>query len=145
MSKLLEEFEIDKELLDGFLDDSFEIIRALKDNLSAYVTSQDPKHFELFGQGIDRIMGAAYTLGFKLIGDLSKLGKEIGYKASQITDIHKLLTVHSLLAQLVKETEKCLKRLVKSDDLLNEESQTLLEKLESVNSKLGNLRTSVKF
>lgn len=47
---------------------------------------EDPKKLELlesFGQVIDRVMGAAQTLGVEDISTFCELGKSIGYKASQ--------------------------------------------------------------
>jgi hypothetical protein len=139
------DFEIDRELIDGFLSDSNEIMKSLKLSLSHFTSTGDPKYFEAFGQGIDRIMGAAYTLGFKTLGDLSKLGKDLGYKGSQLKVIDQHLTVQSLLSQLVKETEKNLKYIKKGDFEQKEESQLLIKKLNQASASLGDLRTSVQF
>lgn len=138
------DFELDKELLDGFLTDSFEIMATLKEDLNSFTFTQDPKAFEQFGQGIDRIMGAALTLGFKNTGELAKLGKDIGYKASQLTGIDQLLTIQSVLSQLLKEMERELKKIKIGETFGSDEISNLLVKLSDINQSLGNLRTSVK-
>lgn len=136
--------DFDQELIDGFISDAVEIIEKLKFNLREFTISPDQKLFESFGQEIDRIMGAALTLGFRTTGELAKLGKDIGYKASQISEIDKLLVLQSVLSQLVKELDKELKRIKKSESLNQEETKNLVAKFQDVNQNLGNLRTSVK-
>lgn len=138
------DLEFDKELIDGFISDSAEIVEKLKFNLKEFTFSSDPKFFESFGQEIDRIMGAALTLGFQTTGELAKLGKEIGYKSSQISEMDKLLVLQSILSQIVKELDEDLKRIKKSESLNQEETKNLVAKFRDVNQNLGNLRTSVK-
>lgn len=73
-----------KEIVVEFCDESDELLEKLKDTLDDF--EDDPtqsKLLEEFGQTIDRIMGAAKTLGLSEIGDLCQMGKIIGYKGSQ--------------------------------------------------------------
>ncbi len=73
-----------KELVEEFCDESDELLEQLRDILDNF--EDDPtqsQYLEEFGQTIDRIMGAAQTMGVTNIGDLSQMGKIIGYKASQ--------------------------------------------------------------
>jgi chemotaxis protein histidine kinase CheA len=73
-----------KEIVIEFCDESDELLEKLKDTLDEF--EDDPARgelLEIFGQTIDRIMGAAKTLGLAEIGDLCQMGKIIGYKGSQ--------------------------------------------------------------
>ncbi len=135
---------LDPELLDEFLKDSFEIVERAKILMQDFSSTQDPHCFEEFAQAIDRIMGVAYTFGLKEIGDMTRMGKEIGYKTSQISDIHKQLSIQSILSQLVKETEKNLRNIAKGVFIASENTLPLVQKLNQVNAGLGDLRSSVK-
>ena len=136
--------EIDQELLEIFLQESFEVIIRLNDFLTSFTSTSSNQYFESFGQQIDRIMGAAYTLSLNQVGDLAKLGKELGYKSSQIDDLPKLLTIQSLLSQLVRAMEGILKGIKKGQHHDKEEVLPLLQRLKAASSQLGNLRISVK-
>jgi hypothetical protein len=134
----------DPELIEDFYHESSELVASCKGILDNFLVDEDSKHFEQFGLFIDRIMGAAYTLGLSSVGDLSKLGKELSYKASQVKSTDKLLSVHSLLAQLLKLIGSQLKSIRAMTPINQEETAELLKKLRSASQNLGNLRTSVK-
>ena len=136
--------EIDEELLEIFLNESFEVMTRLHNFVETFNGPQSTESFEKFGQQIDRIMGAAYTLSLTEVGDLAKLGKELGYKSSQVTDVAKLLVVQSLLSQLVKNLEVLLKGFKKGERVKLEATGPLLQRMTSASQQLGNLRTSVK-
>lgn len=136
--------EIDDELLAGFLDDSFVVTENLKDLLGKFKAVEDVAIFEQFGQQVDRVMGAAYTLCLNDLGDLTKLGKELGYKASQVNEIAKLLVIQSLLSQLVRMVDKMLKSYDKKEQFDSTESKLLLKRLTEASDQLGDLRTTVK-
>jgi chemotaxis protein histidine kinase CheA len=144
VEQMSDENMIDDELLEDFLTDAYSIIEQAKPLLANFNESQDPQQFEAFGQIFDRIMGAAYTLGFMHVGDLSKMGKELGYKSSQLTDLNKLITIHGLLSQLVKETEKNLNCLKKKILVPTPGTASLIEKLQQVNASMSGLRASLK-
>lgn len=136
--------EIDEELLEIFLNESFEVMARLHTFVAEFNNPKNTECFEKFGQQIDRIMGAAYTLSLTEVGDLAKLGKELGYKSSQVTDVSKLLVVQSLLSQLVKNLEVLLKGFKKRERIKLEATVPLLQSMTSASKQLGNLRTSVK-
>jgi hypothetical protein len=136
--------EIDHDFLKFFLEESDVVMRNLKSFLKLFIENEDPKNFEQFGQQVDRLMGAAYTLSLNFFGDLSKMGKEIGYKSSQLTEIEKLLVIHSLLSQLVKSLSAILKKYKKDINPDYSEFHSLLERLQEANKNLGNLRATVK-
>ena|SRR3989344_568343 len=136
--------EIDHELLTSFLEESFEVLEGLKDLMENFNGHADISCFEQFGQQVDRIMGAAYTLSLGDLGDLAKLGKELGYKSSQVKEIGKLLAVQSLLSQLIKSIEVILNGYKKNQKPVSEEVSLLLNRLTGASNQLGDLRISVK-
>lgn len=136
--------QIDQELLEGFVEETQAILDSTQVSLSEFVTSKDPACFEKFGQEIDRVMGAALTLGFQEVGDLARLGKEVGYKSSQINELPKLLVIHSLLLQLNKELQRHVKCLKKGSDYDHTDMSFLIKKLQKASEDLGDLRASVK-
>ena len=136
--------EIDHDFLSFFLEESIVVMGNLKKFLKLFIENEDPKNFEQFGQQVDRLMGAAYTLSLNFFGELSKMGKEIGYKSSQLNEIEKLLVIHSLLSQLVKTLNAILKQYKKDLNPDTSEFHPLLERLQEANRNLGNLRATVK-
>lgn len=136
--------QIDSELLESFLDESSEVLVHLKSILGDFSEPHHAELFEKFGQQVDRIMGASFTLSLNEVGNLARLGKELGYKSSQVTEIGKLLTVHSLLSQSLKALENILKGLKKGQRHNPEEVAPLLKKMIDASEQLGDLRISVK-
>ena len=73
-----------REIVLDFCSESEDLIENLKDYLEAFEDDPTDNHLlEQFGQTIDRMMGAAKTIGAEEIGHLCEMGKIIGYKASQ--------------------------------------------------------------
>lgn len=136
--------EIDDEFLESFLNESQEVLEEIKLCIHCFREVSDKHYFEEFGQKIDRIMGAAYTLSLNDVGDLARFGKEIGYKSSQIDDIGKLLTIHSLLSQLHKTLDSVMKGFRKGNRPDPNDFSPLISRLEAANKQLGDLRASVK-
>lgn len=136
--------EIDHELLNAFLEESFMVLEGLKILMENFKSPTDNLCFEQFGQQVDRIMGAAYTLSLGDLGDLAKLGKELGYKSSQVKEIGKLLAIQSLLSQLIKSIEVILNGYKKNQKPVLEEISLLLNRLTVASNQLGDLRISVK-
>lgn len=135
--------EIEDEFLEAFIKDSQELLEDMKKHISSFHSIDDTHCFEIFGQKVDRIMGAAYTLSLNDIGDLARYGKEIGYKGSQLDDINKLHVIHSLLSQIQKSLESIFKKLRKGIRSDIEELSPLFNRLKSANLNLGELRSSV--
>ena len=138
------QIDLDEGLIHEFVEESRDLLEKCRVTLTQFADRGEPKCFEEFGLYIDRIMGASFTMGFNQIGELSKLGKQIGYKSSQVEDIDKLHTSQSLLSQLIKEIERILKAVLLNKEELRNESTTLLARLEKANEALGDLRASVK-
>lgn len=136
--------EIDQEILNDFLETSFDVLKNLKESLRSFNGLEDVMVFETFGQQIDRIMGSAYTLSLKPMGDLTKLAKELSYKASQVQHIGKLLAVQSLLSQVLRLMEKMLVTYQQDINQAPENIFILIERMKQASEQLGDLRTSVK-
>lgn len=136
--------EWDPEIMEEFLNEGHDLLAKCEEALVEFSSSGEAKHFENYGLYIDRMMGTAATLNFTCLAELTKQGKEISYKASQVQDIEKLLAVSSLLSQLLKETEKSMSRLKNNDLAMTPEVELLLVKLKKGNQGLGNLRATVK-
>lgn len=136
--------EIDQEILDDFLETSFNVLQNLRESLLAFNGVEAVLVFESFGQQIDRIMGSAYTLSLNSMGELTKYSKELSYKASQVKQIGKLLAIQSLLSQVIRIMEKMLTKYQKDINETPEELSVLVERLKIASDQLGDLRTSVK-
>lgn len=88
--------EVDSELLVEFQNESKSLIEDLASTLDQCEDNfSEVKRLEHYGQTVDRIMGAAKSIGVMIedkthlihtIGDYSALCKAVGYKASQISD-----------------------------------------------------------
>ncbi len=73
-----------KEIIIEFCDESDALLEELRDILDDF--EDDPENsilLEKYGQTVDRIMGAAKTMGLEDLGHLCQMGKIIGYKGSQ--------------------------------------------------------------
>lgn len=136
--------KIEDDFLKSFIDESSEVLREMSDNLSKFESAGDNYVFEAYGQQVDRIMGAAYTLSLNSIGDLTRAGKELAYKGSQVTELSKLLVIQSILSQLHRALEEIVKMLKKGERSAPENYSNLLSRLISASDQLGDLRTSVR-
>ena len=135
--------EIDEEFLGYFLEESILVLTNLKSFIKIFNGPDDITNFEKFGQQVDRIMGAAYTLSLKFIGDLARTGKELGYKSTQIEQIDKLLVIHSLLSQLAKALDLLIKNFDRGIQPNYYEFEPLLKRLRKASEDLGDLRATV--
>lgn len=140
----MSDVQFDQELVGEFINETSEILDLTYLALSRFIDDPDPACFEDYGQGIDRVMGAALILGFTDLGNLAKIGKEVGYKSSQIKDINRLLVIHSLLSQLNKEIVRITRHLQHNRPHDAEAVNILIKKLQRASNELGDLRTSVK-
>jgi chemotaxis protein histidine kinase CheA len=78
------EVVMDQELVEAMCQETLSLCQQLEDILEDYDEDEPfSLSLEKFGQTIDRIMGAAKSLGLERIGLFSELGKIISYKASQ--------------------------------------------------------------
>ena len=95
----------DPEMKDVVLDfcrESEQIFEELQNYLEDF--EDNPAELELlenFGQAIDRVMGAAKSLGAAKVGSFCELGKTIAYKASQSQDENLIQIVVAVLFDTV--------------------------------------------
>lgn len=129
--------EIDGELLSMFLKEAFEVMDRLSNFLNDFTKNQDISFFESYAEQIERISGAASTLSLNQLSELTGLGKDLALKASQISDLSKLLVVQSLLGQLLRVMEKNLKGIKKGQKHNSDEILSLIKKLNEANNQLG--------
>lgn len=96
-----------REIVIDFCDESDKLFDQLEGHLN--ILESDPKNsreLENFGQVIDRIMGAAKSIGAEEIAKFCELGKLIGYKSSQITDAPLIEVVVGVLFDAVHMLRK---------------------------------------
>ena len=87
-----------KEIVDDFCEEADSLFDLLESSLN--ILEENPmnsKELEKFGQIIDRIMGAAKSIGATEIATFCELGKVIGYKSSQIKDLPLVEVVVAIL------------------------------------------------
>ena len=94
---------------------------ALFDNLQIHLEiledmPTNTAELEKFGQIIDRIMGAAKSIGAHEIATFCELGKIIGYKSSQIKDIPLIEVVVAVLFDSLDLLRKMIKSLRDGND-----------------------------
>ena len=107
MKEIIVDFCSEAEALFDQLDQSLEILE------------EDPSNtpeLEKFGQIIDRIMGAAKSIGASEIATFCELGKVIGYKSSQIKDIPLIEVVVAVLFDTVHLLRKMITALKEGND-----------------------------
>lgn len=96
-----------KEIILDFCDESDKLFDQLEGHLSELeVDPKNSRELEKFGQVIDRIMGAAKSIGADEIAKFCELGKLIGYKSSQISDIPLIEVVVAVLFDAVHMLRK---------------------------------------
>lgn len=107
MKEIVDDFCVEAE---GLFDQMDNCIHILENN------PLDTKELEKFGQMIDRIMGAAKSIGATEIATFCELGKVIGYKSSQAREVPLLEVVIAILGDTVDMLRKMIKALKVGDD-----------------------------
>lgn len=106
-----------KEIIIDFCNEADDLFAQLESSLE--ILESNPlatKELEKFGQIIDRIMGAAKSIGATEIATFCELGKVIGYKSSQITDVHLIEVVVAILFDSLHMLRKMTLALRAGDD-----------------------------
>lgn len=112
-----------KEIVVDFCDEAESLFDQMEQSLG--LLEENPantKELEKFGQVIDRIMGAAKSIGANEIATFCELGKVIGYKSSQIKDIPLIEVVVAILFDSLEILRKMVTALKEG----NERSMTKL-------------------
>lgn len=101
-----------KEVVLDFCRESEKIFERLQEYLEAFEDDPEtPELLENFGQAIDRVMGAAKSLGANKIGNYCELGKIIAYKASQSQDENLIQIVTAVLFDTVEVLNALIKNI----------------------------------
>lgn len=100
-----------KEIIEEFCNESDELIDLLYSSLDDFEETSNTQALEQFGQIIDRIMGAAKSIGAQRTGHFCELGKIIGYKSSQVNDPQLLKITHAVLSDNVSIVESMLQNI----------------------------------
>ena len=106
-----------KEIIVDFCNEAEDLFNQLERSLE--LMEEDPsntKELEKFGQIIDRIMGAAKSIGATEIATFCELGKVIGYKSSQIKDIPLIEVVVAILFDSLHMLRKMITALKEGND-----------------------------
>lgn len=106
-----------KEIIVDFCNEADELFLQLERSLE--ILEENPlatKELEKFGQIIDRIMGAAKSIGATEIATFCELGKVIGYKSSQIKDVPLIEVVVAILFDSLHMLRKMTLALKAGDD-----------------------------
>lgn len=106
-----------KEIIIDFCDEADSLFDQLQKSLE--ILEENPennKELEKFGQIIDRIMGAAKSIGAGEIALFCQLGKVIGYKSSQIKDIPLIEVVVAILFDSLDLLRKMIESLRQGND-----------------------------
>ena len=102
------------------------------------------KELEKYGQLIDRIMGAAKSIGASDVATLSELGKLIGYKSSQILDKPLVEVVVAILFDTLDMLKKMIKALRDGNDASMRQMNTkaFVTRLNWLSDKFKNIERS---
>jgi len=132
---------VSDELIQEFCQD----VRAILEELSPLIDSIEfkntrPGDLESFGQKVDRIMGAAKSLGYESIGTISELCKAVSYKASQSQDPNLVRIVTGILAEALEALSVLVKSLENNGTELSDDPQVL-----AICSRLNFLQNKLAF
>lgn len=131
-----------KEIVDEFCQESIELFDQLEDTLDQLEDNPtDTAKLELFGQIIDRVMGAAQSIGATEIGTFCELGKVIGYKSSQTKDKPLLEVVIAILFDAVDLLRKMVENLQNKDatSLKSMNTQAFVKRLKWLSDKFRDI------
>ncbi|MBT3583512.1 MAG: hypothetical protein HN509_01290 [Halobacteriovoraceae bacterium] len=130
---------MDKEFIEAFVEESLEIkVQACDVVISLEEDLNQPAQFERYAQLIDRIYGAAMTLGFKFLGDYSKVLKDICLKVAKVESPNARDTVLKMMKRYLQTLDLVLKDIEEPSKMM--EIKKMLE-LES--KKAHNLEDKV--
>lgn len=107
-----------EEVIDEFTVENKKLIEEMENLLENFEDNNfsPASDLEKFGQIIDRIMGAAKSLGLDEMGKICELGKAIGYKSGQVEDIKLLEIVCAILFDAIDLLKNMNSTLIKKDE-----------------------------
>lgn len=144
---------MDEEILGFFKEESLELVERMTEILEEVEENlEENQKLEEYGQLVDRIMGAAKSLGiqegdedFKHISSYSELCKLIGYKAAQLKENSEFCNiVVAFLLDATDMLEKYISSVGEKKDMNELHSSVFLERLRFIADKFDkNLHGSV--
>ena len=106
-----------KEIVIDFCTEAEQLFDQLEKSLESLEENpENTKELEKFGQVIDRIMGAAKSIGASEIALFCELGKVIGYKSSQVKEIPLIEVVVAILFDSLHMLRKMVTALNEGND-----------------------------
>lgn len=135
MKEIIIDFCNEAESLFDQLDSSLEVLEE---------TPSNTHELEKFGQIIDRIMGAAKSIGASEIATFCELGKVIGYKSSQVNDIPLIEVVVAILFDTVHLLRKMITALKEGNDksMANLNTKAFVTRLNWLSAKFKDIERS---
>ena len=134
-----------KEIVDDFCEEANSLFDQLEKSLNLLEENpSNSKELENFGQVIDRIMGAAKSIGANEIATFCQLGKVIGYKSSQIIDIPLIEVVIAILFDSLEMLRKMIEALKAGNDkcMNNLNTKAFVTRLHWLSEKFKNIERS---
>lgn len=114
-----------QEIIDGFCQESLDLFDELEEILEVLEDNPSNRsHLEKFGQIIDRVMGAAKSIQADEIATFCELGKVIGYKSSQTSEIALLEVVVAVLFDSLELLRKMVEGLQKNGNAILKDLNT---------------------
>lgn len=136
-----------EEIVNNFCEESSDIFNELEEILEEYEESSDASRLEIFGQTIDRVMGAAKSIEASYMGSFCELGKTISYKASQSNDAQLLNIVVAILfdnLEILKKINNKIKK-EKTEELTSLNLEAFSKRLKWLADKFKDIeRSSLK-
>lgn len=134
-----------KEIVDDFCAESLELFDQLEECLEE--VEDDPsqtQQLEKFGQVIDRVMGAAKSIGAEQTALFCEMGKIIGYKSSQIKEPAMIEVVVAILFDSVELLRKMVQSLKenKKEDLQSINTKAFATRLHWLADKFKDIKRS---
>lgn len=134
-----------KEIVDDFCEEASSLFDQLEKSLNLLEENpSNSKELENFGQVIDRIMGAAKSIGATEIATFCQLGKVIGYKSSQIIDIPLIEVVVAILFDSLEMLRRMIEALKAGNDkcMKNLNTKAFVTRLHWLSEKFKNIERS---
>jgi chemotaxis protein histidine kinase CheA len=133
------------EILQEFCQETNSIISELVSILeNLEIKPDDYKALEVFGQKVDRIMGAAKSLQLQKMGEISELCKIISYKSAQSKNIEVVTIATAFLFEAVEVLKEMIANLGKgqTEEINPTAINTIISRLEFMSNKLASIQRS---
>ncbi len=127
---------MDADILNSYLKEGSRLLLDGQSELEKFNTSGNAKHIEEISLLLGKLSGTSAAVNLQDLATLTKMGKDIGLKASQMDEIHKLLAISVLFSQLLKFVDDYFRKLRKGEfdspegfKILNNKLKAALEAL----------------